>query len=191
MLVRSFPWLPGAADTEPGGALYVPRLLQGGNRHDNPARYGVLYASRDPVSAAAERLRAFRRWEIADPDFLRPDGSRYAVVTIDDAAVTGMVDLDDPAVLHRRNLRPSTVATRDRRTTRRLALELYDEGADGLAWWSTIEGAWINASLFAERAVPKLSVVGTPEVLTIDHPAVRAAAELLGLVVGATRPGSS
>jgi hypothetical protein len=188
MLARSFPWLPGAADAEPGGALHVARLLQGGNRHDNPARYGVLYASRDPVSAAAERLRAFRRWEIADADFLRPDGSRYALAMLDDSALSDLVDLDDPATLVRRGLRPSSVATRDRRTTRRIALDLFDEGADGFAWWSTIEAAWINVSLFAERAASRLVLAEEPQILSTEHAAVRAAAQLLGLALPGHRP---
>jgi hypothetical protein len=181
MLIRSFPWIEGAADTEPGGPLHVARLLQGGNRHDNPAHYGVLYASRDASSAVAERLRALRRWEITNADLLRPDGARYAMVSLDEASVDGLVDLDDPAILNQRRIRPSSVATGDRRATRRMALELYEEGADGLAWWSTIEASWINVSVFSERALSGITLAAEPEILTVEHPTVRAAAAVLGI----------
>ena len=185
MLVRAFPWLPGAAAEEPGGPLHVARLLQGGSRHDNPAQYGVLYASRDPVSAAAERLRSFRRWELADADFLRPDGARYALITLDDEDVAELVDLDDPSVLTARNLRPSMVATRERRATRRMALDLYEDGADGISWWSTIEASWTNVSLFAERCLDRLVVTSDPEPLGVEHAAVRDAAAALGIRLSA------
>jgi hypothetical protein len=95
-----------------------------------------------------------------------------------------VLDLDDPSNLVARDLRPSGVATRARRPTQRLALRLYEEGVDGLEWWSTIEASWINVTLFADRIGGRLSVVGEPEPLTLDHPAVREAAEAVGVLLG-------
>jgi hypothetical protein len=76
------------------------------------------------------------------------------------------------------------VATRVRRTTQRQALRLYEEGVDGLAWWSTIEASWINVTLFEDRVAGLLNVVGEPEPLTLDHPEVREAAEAVGVLLG-------
>lgn len=92
-----------------------------------------------------------------------------------------MVDLDDPTELAGRQLRPSLVATRDRGVTQGIALRLFDEGADGFVWWSTLESSWPNLTLFAERASSRLALVGDPELLTVRHSAVRLAAETLGV----------
>ncbi|MFZ2114589.1 MAG: hypothetical protein WAU77_12780 [Solirubrobacteraceae bacterium] len=50
----------------------------------------------------------------------------------------------------------------------------------GLRWWSTIEASLFNLTLF-ERIVSGLKVIDVAP-LTLDHPAVREAAELLGLI---------
>jgi hypothetical protein len=52
----------------------------------------------------------------------------------------------------------------------------------GLRWWSTIEASLINLTLI-DRIVSALKVIDVAS-LTLDHPAVRDAAELLGLVSG-------
>ena len=100
-----------------------------------------------------------------------------------------MIDLDDPEQLVRRALRPSLVATRRRSDTQPIALSVFQEGASGLGWWSTLEAAWPNVTLFAERAVPSLRPVGPSELLTVDHPSVRTAAELLGVSIAALLSG--
>ena len=181
VLYRVFPLLPGAAPTEPGGALFVPRVLQGLGRHDGPDRYGALYASTVPGSAAAERIQAFRGRVLRDDHLRRPDGSRLALVRIDDGGLDGSIDLDEPRELARRRLRPSRVATGDRTVTQRVAVDLFEEGIPGFAWWSTIEASWSNVTLFAERAVPSLRVDGDPEPLTLRSPSVREAADAVGI----------
>lgn len=183
MLYRLFPWNPLASPDEPGGPLHVPRFDQGGGRHDNPDTYGTLYLSRTAPSPVAEFLQDFVGRPVEATRLLR-EGSPLALATIDDDAIGRVLDLDDPSNLVARDLRPSWVATRARRPTQRLALRLYEEGVDGLEWWSTIEASWINVTLFADRIGGRLSVVGEPEPLTLDHPAVREAAEAVGVLLG-------
>lgn len=181
MLYRVFPLLPGAAPTEEGGALFVPRSVQGSSRHDDPGRYGALYASRTPDSAVAERVQGYRGRVLSDAYLTRPDGRPHALATIDDSALRDLVDLDDPRELARRNLRPSRVATGDRIVTQALARALFDEGRPGFSWWSTLEASWINVTLFAERAVPLMAIVREPEVLSVRLPVVRRVADRLGI----------
>ncbi|MGH2675666.1 MAG: RES family NAD+ phosphorylase [Actinomycetota bacterium] len=183
MLYRLFPWTPQAGPEEPGGALHVPRFDQGRGRHDNPATYGALYLSRSPTSPIAELLREYLGRPVEATRLLR-EGSPVALATIDDDPIRHVLDLDQPANLVARDLRPSGVATRLRRPTQRLALRLYEEGVDGFEWWSTIEASWINVTLFADRAAARLSVAAEPEPITLDHPAVREAAEAVGVLLG-------
>jgi RES domain len=183
VLYRRYPYVPGAGLAEPGGPLFVPRLDQGNGRHDNPDVYGALYLSREPVSPVAELVRRAAGTEL-EMDLLLHEGEPYRLAAFDDAALGDLVDLDDPVSLVDRRLRPSGVATRDRSPTQRLALSIYEEGAAGFEWWSTIEASWINVTLFVERALSHLRMVGDPEPLTIDHPAVRDAAEAVGVLLG-------
>jgi hypothetical protein len=182
VLYRLFPWMPPAEPDSPGGPLYTPRFDQGGGRHDNPGAYGVLYLSRTPTSPIAEFLREYVGRPVEATRLLR-EGFPVALANIDDDALRHVLDLDEPSNLVARDLRPSGVATRVRRTTQRLALRLYEEGVEGLEWWSTIEASWINVTLFADRVEGRLSVVGEPEPLTLDHPAVREAAEAVGVLL--------
>jgi hypothetical protein len=105
-------------------------------------------------------------------------------VAMDDAGLGPVPDLDDPRELLRRGLRPSRVATLDRFVTQGMALDLFGGGVPGFRWWSTLEASWTNATLFAERAIPALAVQGEPEPLSLDHPALRAAVDALGIRVG-------
>ncbi|MBI4729875.1 MAG: RES family NAD+ phosphorylase [Acidobacteria bacterium] len=181
MLYRVFPFRRGAAPTDEGGALHVPRTRQGSGRHDNPDLYGALYVARAPVSAVAERIQAFRGQPLADADLRRADGTHLALASIDDAGLGLIVDLDDPQVLLERSLRPSGVATLDRGVTQTMARALFAEGVAGFEWWSVLEASWGNLTLFAERSVGVLGLPAGPEPLTLGHPALRAAAQALGI----------
>lgn len=172
---------------DPGGALYVPREWQGDGRHDHPDYYGALYMSRVQESAVAERIQSFRGQTLEDADLRLEGGDAYALAAFDDSALDGIVDLDDPAELARRQLRPSVVATRDRMVTRGIALRIFEEGVQGFGWWSTLESAWPNVTLFAERASAQLTLVGNPEILTVRHPMVRVAAEAIGVQLASSR----
>jgi hypothetical protein len=140
-----------------------------------------MYVSRSPESAVAERIQAFRGQTLTDDDLVRRDGSRYALVALDDGLLEDVVDLDDPAELVQRELRPSGVATQVRETTQRIAVSMHGEGVVGFAWWSVLESSWSNLTLFAERASARLRVVATPEPLSVGHPVLRAAADVIGV----------
>lgn len=180
-LYRVFPWTP----RRPPRPLAVPRDRQGANRHDNPDRYTALYLAREPESAVAEAIQAFRGRTLRDADLDRADGSRMALAAIDDGALPPLVDLDDPTVLVLRDWRPSRIATRHRPTTQAIARELFDDGAVGCSWWSALDADWTNVTLFAERA-GRLPLAGAVERLDLAHPALRVAADRLGVAV-ATR----
>ena len=183
MLYRLFPWDRAAARSSPGGALYNPRAQQGSGRHDNPDFYGAIYTARVEVSAVAEWLAGFRGQRLVADDFLRTDGRRWALVGLDDAALRGLVDLDDPGELVSRRLRPSRVATRSRSSTRDVARDLFAEGVPGFAWWSTLEASWPNVTLFAERVVNVIRVVDGPREIAIEDPVVRVAAAAIGVTL--------
>ncbi|HEX2025269.1 MAG TPA: RES family NAD+ phosphorylase [Actinomycetota bacterium] len=175
-IYRTFTLFP-----EGGDPLAVARAYQGGGRHDNPDVYPALYGSRRPEAAVAEALRRFRGRTPRGRPLERADGGRLALATIDDRALDALIDLDDPSELTARSLRPSSVATRERDVTQPIALRLYEEGADGFEWWSTVEASWINVTLFADRAGRRLSIADPPHVLSWDDQVVRAAAEAVGL----------
>jgi hypothetical protein len=183
VLYRVFPYLDRAAPEAPGGPLHVPRARQGSGRHDNPDLYGALYCARDPLSAVAERIQAFRGQVLTGRELARPDGSRLALAALDDSGLTGVVDLDDPAELVRLGVRPSQVATRARARTQALARRIHATGAPGLSWWSVLEASWINLTLFAERCAGALAPAGEPEPLKTSHPLVVEAAALLGVAL--------
>jgi hypothetical protein len=181
ILWRLLPWRARALPREPGGALWFPRELQGLGRHDNPDRYGCLYASETAVSAVAEALAPFRGAGALRPGMLMRGGLPLALARLELDGDAGVVDLDDPRVLAGRGLRPSRVATRTRTVTQAYAARVFEElpRAPGLRWWSTLEASLINLTLF-DRAAPRLAVLDTHE-LTAEHAAVVEAAELLGL----------
>ena len=183
MLYRLFPWDPAAGASSSGGALFNPRAQQGSGRHDNPDLYGALYTARVEVSAVAEWLVGFRGQRLGPDDFRRTDGRRWALVGLDDAALRGLVDLDDLGELVSRRMRPSTVATRTRSSTREMAGDLFAEGIPGFGWWSTLVASWPNVTLFAERAVDAIRVADGPREIAIDDPVVRAAAAAIGVIL--------
>ena len=183
MLYRLFPWDPAADAWSPGGALFNPRAQQGNGRHDNPELYGALYVTCVEVAALAEWLAGFRGQTLGPDDFARTDGRRWALVGLADAALRGMVDLDDPVELAARRMRPSRVATRSRSTTQEVASSLFAEGVPGFGWWSTLEASWPNVTLFAERALDALNVAEGPRETGIDDPVVRDAAAAIGVTL--------
>ena len=181
MLYRLFPWHPTARSDAPGGPLFDPRAQQGIGRHDNPELYGAIYTSRSPISAVAEWLAAFRGKTLGAVDLVRRDGRRLAIVGLDDSVLARVVDLDDPVVLGSRGLRPSGVATHQRRATQRLAADLFAEGISGFGWWSTLEASWPNVTLFAERGLPALTIGDAPHALTLEDPVTLEAAGAVGV----------
>lgn len=187
MLYRVFPFTPGT-DPDP---LSVPRHLQGSGRHDNPEHYTAWYLAREPIAAVAERIQGFRGTVLDDGAFIRRDGARLALATIDDGAWPSLIDLDDPARLVAHRLRPSRVATGDRSVTQRIALDFFEAGETGMSWWSTLEAGWTNVTVFAERIAEWVAERILPisiEPLAIGHPVVRAAADFLAIERRVARP---
>ena len=183
-LYRVFEWDGSSVGRAEGGPLFVARTIQGLGRHDNPSQFGAWYCSRDQVSAIAESLQRFRGQSVEDDDFVRPNGRMKALVGFDLDDDISLVDLDDPAELSARDLRPSHVATLTRATTQRIAASLFRDGATGFAWWSTLEAAWTNVTLFYERALPHVRVATAPRTLSTRDPQVREAAARLEVELG-------
>lgn len=183
MLYRVYRALDGSASAERGGPLWVPREYQGAGRHDAPGRYGAFYAARSRVAAVAEVIQAFRGRDLSPEDLERSDGTRLMLAAYDDAGLAALLDLDEPAVLVEEGWRPSSVASRDRVVTQGMAVRAFEAGALGLSWWSTLDSAWTNVTLFAERSLEAgaVAVEGAPEPLTVKHPDVVAAADHLAI----------
>jgi hypothetical protein len=180
ILHRCFAWNERAGDHGADGPLWFPRIYQGEGRHDNPDRYGCLYLSVSALSPVVEQLARFRGQRLL-PSLLRRRGLPLAVADLDLEHRAELVDLDDPVVLRRQRLRPSMVATRDRRLTQAQAHRLYDRHprSAGLRWWSTYEAAWINVTLF-DRAAPQLRIRSV-RALGDDDQVVVEAADFFGL----------
>jgi hypothetical protein len=189
VLYRVFRALDGVSVDARGGPLYVPRERQGAGRHDGPARFGAFYAARTPEAAVAESIQVFRGRDLTDEDLEYADGSRLTLAELDDGELGALLDLDDPAVLVREEWRPSGVASRERTVTQGMAVRAFEAGALGLSWWSTLDAAWTNTTLFAERTLETgmVTVEGVPEKLTTKHPAVVAAAAHLVIPLATRR----
>ncbi len=173
-LFRVLPWVPDAALGTPGHPLYVPRE-QGATRIGNPRHYAVLYASDDPAGAVGEAFRNRLPWKESLLVSPRHRGVRRTLVEFD--ADVALADLDDPTALVERRLRPSTVASPDRDTTQRWALAMFEEGRfDGIRWWSVRDSRWGSIGIWNHQRLVVRNV--TP--LTLSHPAVRLAQEMLG-----------
>jgi hypothetical protein len=186
-LFRVIHWDGHSLGRRGAGPLHVPRAHQGAGRHDAPDLYGAWYCTTTPVAAIAERIQPLRGQTLTDDDFRRLGQLTLSLVTLTIDPDVRLVDLDDPAQLLTRELRPSRVASRRRLVTQQMARRIYQEGAGGMLWWSTLSAEWINVTLFYERVMRAVSVVAPPRPLSTAMAEVRAAAEDLGVRI-ATRP---
>jgi hypothetical protein len=180
ILHRCLAWNERGAPDDPDGALWFPRPYQGEGRHDNPAVYGCLYLSEQPLSCVVEQLGRFRGQRLT-PALLRRRGLPLALAALELPDDAQLVDLDEPAVLRRAGLRPSRVATRERAVTQPQALALHEKHGEaaGLRWWSTFEAQWLNVTLF-DRAAPTLRLASV-RALDVADDEITAAADVLGL----------
>ena len=180
ILHRCLAWNGRAAPEAPDGALWFPRPYQGEGRHDNPAAYGCLYLSEQPLSCVVEQLARFRGQRLT-PALLSRRGLPLALAELELPDDAQLLDLDEPSVLRRERLRPSRVATRERTVTQPQALALHEKHQDaaGLRWWSTFESQWLNVTLF-DRAASALRLVSV-RALDVADDALVAAADVLGL----------
>ncbi len=69
--------------------------------------------------------------------------------------------------------------------TQRIASAIFDEGAAGFQWWSTLDAEWINVTLFDERARAHVRVAAAPRLLSVRSAEVREAAARLGVRIQA------
>jgi len=81
-------------------------------------------------------------------------------------------------------MRPSHVATLRRAVTQAVAAAVFQEGAGGFEWWSTLDAEWTNVTLFYEKALPLATLAGSPKRLSVRLPEVREGAERLGIRIG-------
>ena len=159
----------------------MSRDRQGSGRHDAPAMYGAWYCSRAAVSAVAEAVQYLRGHVLREVDFERTGGMTKALVALDVADDLDMVDLDDPAELVARRIRPSQVATMRRTVTQAIAVSVFRDGVVGMEWWSTLDAEWTNVTLFHERALAGVSIVAPPRRLSLQLAEVQDAAQHLGI----------
>jgi hypothetical protein len=186
-LFRVFSWNRYSSGSEPGGPAFVPRQLQGSGRHDNPSLYGAFYCSVEPISCIAEALQPFRGQWITQGDLARQEGRTLALASFELPDRIALIDLDSPKELATRQLRPSGIATSDRRRTQTLAAQIFQEKVAGFFWWSTLESLWMNCTLFHERVVRNLSVAVPPQPLRLDDSALIAAANQIGVLLGSRK----
>lgn len=177
--------------SDPGHPLHVPARLQGAGRFDNPEHYAALYTATEPSGAVAEAFGSRHTWTAGM--FTRPKDELVRVLATLEAgaAETRLVDLDDCATLGRLGLKPSEVVRRNPAATRELALRLWREdhaGIAGIRWWSYFRPEWDLVMLWSgelsdDAWFPDVEVVAV-ELLGLDHPAVREAAQALPRVLG-------
>jgi len=180
ILYRCFAWNERSRDADVDGPLWFPRIFQGEGRHDNPDLYGCLYLADRGISSIVEQLARFRSQRLT-PALLRRRGLPLALAELELAGGAEIVNLDDPSILIRENLRPSVVATRQRHVTQPQARKLYEGNPAivGLSWWSTYESLWTNVTLFDRSAT--LLRVESVRVIEVDDPAVIEAARFFEL----------
>jgi hypothetical protein len=177
---RVFPWDPDAPEGAPFSPSYLPRV-QGAGRFDLPGSR-VLYLAETADHAVAEKLQRYRGQEI-DAAELEEFGRRLALVPAELPPGFGprVANLCDPDLLARHGIAPDDVAARRAATSQRIAVRLDEAGYLGLRWWSSFWGEWHGIVLFIERMEALAPRFGVPEVLFLDHAAVREAAAALGI----------
>jgi hypothetical protein len=183
ILYRLFSWDGHAREAEEGGPFYVPRLAQGQGRHDIPERDGVFYASLNALSAVAEWVQFFRGREVTPDHFKLASGRVKALATLTLSDKSPLVNLDDPKILVDCDIRPSEIITHNRNVTRLISSRLFDAGYPGFLWPSSLEGAWINATLFQSRVQTSLTLTGDIRPLELSMPEVQEAAAFFGIDV--------
>ena len=178
---RVFPW-----DREaPSGARFSPSHVPeptGRGRFDlSRDRSPVLYLAETGAHAAGEMLQAWRGQRLRDAHLTRA-GLPLALVEVrlPPASVGRLADLCDPDHLAATGIAPDLTASRSRERTQPVARAAWAAGHHGIRWWSSFWGDWHTVVLFTRRLRGSLRF-GEPEVLTVEHPAVREAADLLGM----------
>lgn len=144
----------------------------------------VLYLAETPEHAVAELLRPFSGRALKAAHLVGA-GKPLALVgvTVEPSVPDRLADLADPAVLLAHGIRPDALTSRDRAVTQSISRRLYSAGLPGFRWWSALHGDWHAAVLFLDRLRTDPPAYDTPEVLSVSHPAVLAAARALNMDV--------
>lgn len=187
LVYRVFPYLPSAADGEPGHPGYL-NPGQGTGRLDNAQDYLCWYFAAEPSGAVGELFGDLGRWSEAMLLFPALPGSRRALGVYELADDTPLLNLDDARSLLDRGLRPTQVIARNRPVTQAWALRVFQEQRDGhrtwagVRWWSfqrpqwTIVGIWQQAGMSAPTCV-RVESLDLSHVVVVD--AARALAKPL------------
>jgi hypothetical protein len=186
-LWRAFPWDRAAAPGDPFSPLHIQSGQTSGrfDLHDRPP---VLYLGESAEHALGELLQGFRSRTIGAAH-LKRRGRPLAVVAVrvPPAVADQVVDCTDPAALALHHLRPDQLASHDRSVTQAIARRLHESGVPGFRWWSALTGEWHGVVLFDDRVPASKLDVGTPEEVTVAHPALARCAALLGIALGGLR----
>lgn len=184
---RVFPWDEGAQS----GARFSPSFVAGPTgrgRFDLPRELsGCLYLADSPEHAIGELIQPWRGQRIGDPHLIR-GGHPLALVqvTLPETLDNDLVDFCDPGALFERGVHPDHTASRHREITQPLAREAWEAGASGLRWWSSFWGDWHTTVLFAARTEGRIEF-DAPVLLALESPAVRKAADMLGIRIEVSR----
>lgn len=193
-LWRAFPWDREAPEGGPFSVRSVaPPHMQNYGRFDLHGRPSVLYLAQTPAHALAEVLRGLKR-NPADPNRYRVTsgdlagaGNPRALVPVRLPPVLAdrVPDFGRGEVLERFGVRADELCSRERRVTQAAARRIYQhpDQVPGFFWWSAFHGDWHAMLLFLDRAPLDRLEFGEPRIVTMDNPAVREAAEALGLEV--------
>ncbi|MBA2574989.1 MAG: RES domain-containing protein [Nocardioidaceae bacterium] len=181
-LWRVCAWTPATSEPTINGHPLFVRPMQGAGRVDDPeGEYLVLYAGDSPEGAVAEYLGNYPRWTAAvlSTPPASPAGSALALVRL--TGDVEVLDLDDPHVLVDQGLRPSSVVTRERVVTQQWARAIFEAGGHaGVTWWSYRDPRWASYGLWDRRG---LALADQPEPLTLTHPAVITAGQVISRVI--------
>ena len=164
----------------------MPLDRQGGGRFDNPHQYAALYAAESAAAAVGELFGSSSTWLASEIERSKEDRPRCLVSF--DAEEGALCDLDDANVLVSLGLRLSDVVRRNRDHTQEVAQRIWRAGETaGLRWWSYWRPEWHVVTLWTPGLDPPwfaALTVDDVESLSIDHPAVRLAADVLPRALG-------
>lgn len=188
-LYRVFPYKSSARSGEPGHPNYLFRGQTAG-RWDNSHAYLAWYLSRTAAGAIGETFGNLAHWSLSMFDTPYVPGARRALAVFNVPDALPLLDLDDPAELVKRSVRPSQIVRRNIGFTQPFALSAFrEQNPDGsrrwagLTWWSFHRPIWTNAALWATDTEPSPLALQRVEQLDLDHPAiVDASAELVRTV---------
>jgi hypothetical protein len=193
-LWRAFPWDREAPEGGPFSVRSVaPPHMQNYGRFDLHGRPSVLYLAQTPAHALAEVLRGLKRnpadpqrYRVSREDLVAAGNPRALVpVRLPLEIADRVPDFGRGDVLERFGVRADELCSRERKVTQAAARRIYQhpDEVPGFFWWSAFHGDWHVLLLFLDRAPLDRLEFGDPRIVTVDDPAVREAAEVLGLDV--------